>query len=181
MSFIKHKLHKVSYDKNFVRVDFFRSLGRLTAPQLDDWYYSTTGETSVCAEKVLENEEQWREEYWENFYHSVTVKLKAWDREQEWRIVIAPNITDLSSIEHRKFKYDFNCLEGIIFGIKTTLNDKTKIILRIHDLCKEFNRSEFNFYQARYDDASKTITYDHLNLIKVGIKPDENMSKSLTI
>ena len=181
MSFIKHKLHKVSYDKNFVRVDFFRSLGRLTAPQLNDWYYSTTGEASVCAKKVLENEEKWRKDYWENFYHSVTVKLKAWDREQEWRIVMAPSATDLSKSEHRKLKYDFNCLEGIIFGIKTTLNDKTKIILRIHDLCKEFGRSEFNFYQARYDDKSKTIAYDHLNLIKAGIEPSTEISESLSI
>ncbi|PMW96608.1 hypothetical protein C1X59_24425 [Pseudomonas sp. FW215-R2] len=181
MSFIKHKLHKVSYDKNFVRVDFFRSLGRLTAPQLNDWYYSTTGETSICAENVLEDEEKWRKDYWENFYHSVTVKLKAWDREQEWRIVMAPNATDLSNMERRKFKYEFNCLEGIIFGIKTTLNDKTKIILRVHELCKELDRSEFNFYQARYDETSKAITYDQLNLIKVGIKREADTSKSLSI
>jgi hypothetical protein len=172
MSYIQHSLHKVSYDKDFVRVDFFRSLGRLTIPQVNDWYYSQSGEASICATSVQKDEARWRKDYWENFYHSVTVKLKAWDREQEWRMVMAPNMMDLSDSEARKLKYDFNCLEGIIFGIKTSLADKARIIKRIRALCKDFGRSEFNFYQARYDDKSKSIAYDELTLFKSSMQLD---------
>lgn len=172
---IQHELYKVSYDKAFVSVDFFRSLGRLTNPQVNDWYYSISGEASICATAIQDDENKWRENYWKNFYHSVTVKLKAWDREQEWRIVIAPNLLDMSDSEARKLKYDFNSLEGIIFGIKTSTTDKAKIIKRVRALCKDFSRTDFSFYQARYDDKSKSITYDELTLLKLSMQRDPQL------
>jgi len=170
MGKVNLEFHEVSYEKSFVDIDFFRSLGFLSTPQLmDTWYMSKKGEISICADEIHNNESNWRERYWENFYHAATVKLKAWDREQESRLILTSNLNDLSSIESRKIKYDFNSLEGIIFGINTSIEHKFKLLKKIQSLCKKFNRQEFSFYQARYDNSTRTIHYHKLNSINIGL------------
>jgi len=60
-----------------------------------------------------------RDKYWENYYKRLNVKLDAWDREKEYRVIVNGDFIDYREKEKRKLKYDFNDLEGIIFGIKT--------------------------------------------------------------
>jgi len=43
------------------------------------------------------------------------VKLDAWDREKEYRVIVNGDFIDYREKEKRKLKYDFNDLEGIIF------------------------------------------------------------------
>lgn len=154
------ELHKVSYDKDFLEINYFDSFGNLNISQINEWYFSREGIASNRAAPMLIDEEAWRDVYWKSFFHACTVKLKAWDREQEWRSVLFSNINDLSSVGARKIKYDFNSLDGIVFGINTTLEDKFKIISRVKLLCRENNRESFNFYQAKYDLNSKSITHE---------------------
>lgn len=166
---VKFTFHEVSYEKSFVDIDFFRSLGHLPHPILmKTWFMGEDNETSKCAEEMFRDEDSWRTAYWNNFYHSATVKLRAWDREKESRLIQMSMLRNLESNELRKLRYDFNSLEGIIFGINTTMANKLEIIKKIECLCAKFKRHEFSFYQARYDENSREIMHDKLESIRVG-------------
>lgn len=168
------QLHDVSYERDFTEIDFFRNLGQLSIPQLmSTWYMGENGEKSLCAGDIFESERSWRENYWQNFYHAATVKLKAWDREQESRLILSSSINDLSDINLRKLKYNFDSLEGIIFGINTSTHDKIRIIKKIQELCTEFKRKEFSFYQARYDADLRSISYALMRSIKAGYSEEK--------
>lgn len=160
--------HEVSYDRGFVSLDFFDSLGRLTQSSLmKNWLMDENENKSSRAKNALENFADWRSEYWKNFYHSNTVKLDDWASESEFRLILTSTLDDLTPIELRKAKYNFNSLEGIIFGINTSMEHKCKLIARIESLSNKFGRSEFSFYQARYDDKTRKIAIDKLSLLSV--------------
>ncbi|MGJ3440662.1 hypothetical protein AAZU54_11720 [Pseudomonas sp. Je.1.5.c] len=174
-SFTRIPLHDVSYEKDFVEIDFFQSLGHLPRVQMmENWYLSKAGKLSECAQKIFENEELWRDQYWKNFYHAITVKLKAWDREQESRLILSSTINDLSDPNYRKLKYEFDSLEGIIFGINTSTDDKIRIIRQVKILCYKYKRARFSFYQARYNQDQRSICYEPLPAIKVGYNEEDS-------
>jgi hypothetical protein len=104
----------------------------------------------------------------------VTVKLKAWEKEKESRLIQMSMLNDLSDSNLRKLRYDFNSLEGIIFGINTTMDNKLDIMKRIENLCAVYKRPNFSFYQARYDEISREIIHDKLESIRVGYTEPSN-------
>ena len=53
--------------------------------------------------------------------------------------------------------YNFNSLKGIIFGIKTSKEDKREIIEIIQRKCAENNRTDFKFFQADYSSENGNI------------------------
>ncbi|MHC8310116.1 hypothetical protein ACYZUC_10965 [Pseudomonas sp. GT1P32] len=168
---VEFNFHEVSYGKQFVEIDFFRSLGQLPTPTLiKSWFMGDNKVISTCAKDMFKDEKKWRADYWNRFYSSVTVKLRAWDREKEFRLIQTSSTGDLECDEHRKLRYDFNSLEGIIFGINTSMENKLEIIKKIESLCTKFGRSEFNFYQSRYDHESSEIIYEKLEFICTGLK-----------
>lgn len=63
-------------------------------------------------------------------------------------------------------KYEFNDLEGIVFGIKTPLEAKLKIINIIEEKCKKTNRQDFAFYQAQYSASTGGIKVFRMNMFK---------------
>ncbi|WP_460100904.1 hypothetical protein [Pseudomonas sp. H3_C08] len=163
---IDFTFHEVSYENSFVDIDFFRSMGHLSVPNLSrTWFIGEDQVRSICAEDMFRDENLWRDNYWKNFYHSVTVKLQAWDREKESRLILTSPINNLEDVSMRKLKYDFSSLEGIIFGINTSTKDKIKIIKKVSEICGDLKREEFSFYQARYDKYSREIIYDKLESI----------------
>lgn len=164
-----HTFHKVNYENKHVEIDFFKSLGRLPVYQLRyQWYTDQDGNLSSCAEPIDEDEEKnkvWLDKYWLNFQNGATTKLKDWQYENEYRLLINDMLNDYETPEKRKLKYDFNDLEGIIFGIKTSTSDKIKIIEIINQKCEEHNRTDFHLYQAYYSKENGNIKYEKLNLI----------------
>lgn len=162
-----HRFHMIDYEKKYVEVDFFKSLGRLTRPVLNEfWFSNEQGETSSCAEEMNSNEDSWRNRYWENFFHGVTTKLKDWQYEKEYRLIISNMLFDFSDSERRKLKYNFKELQGIIFGIKTSAEDKLKILKIIEKKCLEEKREDFKIYQAYYSPHKGIIDYSEMNLLK---------------
>ncbi len=153
---------KITYGDSFESIDFFRMLGMLPPPTLfADWYTDEQGRRSVCAD-ALKNEDEFRRDYWERWIKSTTVKLSDWDRENEFRVVSSSE--SLSDPANRKLEYEFNDLDGLIFGINTPPLHKLELIKAVRDLCLRDNRKEFNFYQARYDTVAKSIAIDLLPL-----------------
>lgn len=159
-------LKKINYHNQHPEIDFFRSIGRMTISELKTfWYSDGDNSLSECAAH-LDNEHDWREKYWGNFYESLTVKLNEWKFEQEYRLIIHGDLMDYTDKATRKLKYDFNDLESIIFGIKTTMADKIEIIKIVEGKCKASNRKSFDFQQAYYSKKTGNIKTLKLDLVK---------------
>ncbi|WP_114241905.1 DUF2971 domain-containing protein [Dyella sp. C9] len=164
---VPHPLLPVTYQSKFVAIDFFRSLGGVSAPVLNrDWHRSQDGRVSICDFGGDFSEEK-RDDFWKAFMVSATTKLKDWEYEQEYRLVLYGNILDFSDKADRVANYDFADLEGIIFGLNTTDADKLAIMKIIDEKCQQHQREDFKFYQAYYEHATGRIEATELGHLKV--------------
>jgi hypothetical protein len=75
----------------------------------------------------------------------------AWKSEHEYRLLRTDAFfNSLKEKNARKIKYQFDDLEGIIFGCRTSDKDKISIMKIIEKKCIENNRASFDFYQANF-------------------------------
>lgn len=159
----RQEFYKVDYEKNFLKVDFFLNLGSLSRDIIDaHWHSDENGVRSSRAPEV--DEREWREKYWEDFVHSATVKLKDWQSENEYRLIMHDFVIGLEEISLRQVSYDFEALDGVIFGISTPTDEKAQIIEIVTRLCEQNGRKDFNFYQAVYDPAQRNIQHVKLDI-----------------
>ena len=162
-----HNFRKIDYHNKHIEIDFFRSMGRLRKFELNKlWYTDSNGNQSICGSHLDSPEKQdlWRNSYWENYNNSLVIKLKEWEYENEYRLIVSGDFIDYTKKESRKLKYDFKDLESITFGIKTQNSSKLKIMKIIKQKCEENNRDDFDFYQAYYSKESGEIESFKLNL-----------------
>jgi hypothetical protein len=161
------ELHEVQYAERYPEIEFFRSLGRLTHRQLAFWFRNADGALSGTGMDLLQESEEWREAYWENFHNAVTTKLKDWQHEKEYRVTLQSG-RDLSDRSSRKLQYRFEDLEGVIFGIKTPLQNKVAIARTLQQKCKAAGRKDFELHQAYYSRRSGCIATTPWDLVKLG-------------
>lgn len=160
---------RVRYTTHEQRIEFFTTIGRLSLDStLRNWFRDDDGNTSSLAEHLNpERQEAWRNGYWENFTPPLLCKLPEWQHEEESRIVISDTLGIRDSHDGRTFTYDYDVLDGIIFGINTTLSDKVRI-MRILDkkIGSRTVTEPFKLFQARYNARSGRIEAHHLNLLE---------------
>ena len=152
--------YEVSYADKAGEVDFFRSIGSLTRSTLIKlWYTDQDGKVSECASHIVDesDEDAWLNSYWENFFRDITIKTSDWAYEQEYRLILGHGLIEFNDNEDRILTYNFNSLKGIIFGIKTSDEDRLKIIDIILRKCRENNRTDFKFFQAYYSPENGDI------------------------
>ena len=164
---VLHELHEVRYASRYVEIDFFRSIGRLTVPQLAFWFRGPKGEVSSTGIDIMAGTDAWRQAYWSNFYGSLTTKLADWQHENEYRIIFHSLIFEFPDRASRKLRYRFEDLQGIIFGIKTPPEEKVEIMRIIGAKCRSAKRSDFEFYQAYYSRRTGRIETAELPLLKL--------------
>ncbi|MDK2061272.1 hypothetical protein ACN09X_01910 [Aliarcobacter butzleri] len=92
------------------------------------------------------------------------IKTKDWAYEKEYRIVLNRLIDYEIEEKYRKLKYDFSCLKGVIFGIKTPQIKKDEIIKIIKNKCYQNNILDFEFYQAYFCKEENTIKNRRLTI-----------------
>ena len=155
----KLKLERVKYGVDPVKIDFFSGLGRLWGDERRHWF-NHNDEWSSVWEKIIREEKEWRENYWKNSRERLLRKSFAWKDEKEVRIALEDTWYIHEQHEFRKFKYNFNDLDGIIFGISTSQDNKMEIIKIIKEKCIIENRTDFCFYDAKYDDTKNQIIYE---------------------
>jgi len=161
----KLTFEKVNYVTEISDLDFFRSIGIYPKNTLlKNWYLNDAGDRSACY-SALDNQEAWIENYWKSRQLSITSKMRDWENESEYRLILQNGMPDYEEFKNRCLKYDFESLEGIIFGIRTPEVQKYKIIQVVEALCDKHKRSEFNIYQAHHDPSTKEISYR--SLVKV--------------
>jgi hypothetical protein len=156
---------EVRYADRYVEIDFFRSLGTLIPRELAFWYRGAEGVMS--ATDRLTGTDEWRKQYWQNFHASVTTKLKDWQHEREYRTTLQSRVVDLSIPSERKLRYRFEDLQGVIFGMKTTTEDKVAIARVLQAKCRAAGRSNFEFHQSYYSRISGRIATTPWNLVKL--------------
>ena len=159
------KVHEVTYGEAHDEIDFFRSLGKLPESKaLDVWYKDASGSISDCASHIGEDIETWREGYWQSFYPGINKKTKDWEYEQENRLILFSMLGDLTEKRQRKLKYEFESLEGIIFGMRTSDSDKARILEVLKKKCKENDRAVFRVFQAYYNHKTGNIGKYPMNI-----------------
>ncbi|WP_409313987.1 DUF2971 domain-containing protein [Pseudomonas putida] len=156
-------LVEVKYKPEYYTPNFFDSI--LTVNKdwaMKYWYTDKNGDISRNAASMYQKPSAVWPVHKEQFLRSCTNKTAHWENETEARIILSG--IELTR-EERLVNYSFHQLEGIIFGIKTPDAAKIKIIKKISDHCKTHRRSDFKFYQAKFDSKYEEIEYVHLKYI----------------
>ena len=143
-------LYAVDYESPPPEVDFFRFLGTLPRPKLmSAWHSSPDGETSPLVDEILKDVDAWRESLWEHFHSKTTTKLEQWKHEQEIRMVLS----DLSGSGDpiRKVNYDLSQLAGVVFGLRTSLEDRYEVMRILHKGTQDGRSPPLEFYEMIFD------------------------------
>lgn len=154
--------YKIDYDHTHKPLNFFEYLGQLPVPVAYDDWFSWYDQSSQIA---LDYSDKWRKCYWDNFYSSVTRKTKDWAYEKEYRLLIC-NMMGSYSEGDTTLRYDFKSLKGIIFGIKTTDENKLRIIEIVERKIRENDHYEFKFYQAYYCRDDGKIKHHEMTYLR---------------
>ena len=160
-------LQKVQYASRYPEVDFFRSLGTLVPAQVAFWFRGEDGTMSATGKDLVLQTEEWRKQYWATFHAGVTRKLTDWQHEQEYRITLQSGLVDLSNPVERTLRYRFEDLQGIIFGMNMSAEDRAAIFRIIATKCAEMGRTDFEFYQAYYSRLTGKVEAALWDLVKL--------------
>ena len=173
-AYVPHPFEEVRYTHDYPEIDFFASLGAVPMPKLTQFWYADPGGTaSASSDKIFKNEEEWRRQYWNTFRIGATSKTSEWSHEREYRLILTSNLQRLDDKPSRKLKYRFTDLAGIGFGVKTTAEDKIRIMKIVAQKCRSEGRAHFAFYQARYFRQTQKIELVPLTLLKVDFLYDQ--------
>jgi hypothetical protein len=165
-SFRLRRFYRVNYTDTYPEIDFFNSIGRLPIPLLNAvWYNGEVGERSACRAARALDTDAWRQKYWESFQSGVTCKTADWAHEQEYRLLLWSNLSDLKDKPSRKLNYKFSDLSGIVFGAKAAVQDKLKIMKIVESKCRAEKRNDFEFHQLRYSRKDRGFWIAPLGLI----------------
>ena len=140
----------IKYSAQAIERNFFDTLRHLNFIRAEDWL---TGKGGVKSYKFYTDATtDYEEDYCEKFYR----KMTDWHHEREYRIFLTDKFYRYADKFARNLRYDLNTLTGIIFGIRTTLDDKLDLLQKLSRLGKSVRN--FEFYQAEYDDETQIIS-----------------------
>ncbi|MEP5771678.1 DUF2971 domain-containing protein [Nisaea sp.] len=168
-SFQEFPLEEVRYSSETPNLEFFRNISQYNQSDLKRiWFQSSEGQTSDLAKHLnMENFQAWRKGYWENYRISLLRKLTDWKHEEESRVILTDSMLQHGEDSNRVYSYDFNDLEGIIFGTKVTQSDKLKIIYTVGSKMEEQQRVQpFKFFQAKHNQRNGKMDAVHMDLLR---------------
>ena len=147
----------IKYSAQVIERNFFDTLRHLSFVSAEDWL---TGRGGVRSSKLDEKlADEYDADYREKFYH----KLNDWRHEHEYRLFLPDKFYRYGDRLARRLRYDVDALKGIIFGIRTSIDDKLELIQRLVRLRKSLH--DFEFWQAEYDDETQLISVREKNLL----------------
>jgi hypothetical protein len=152
---IRGALFPVTYTNRPPEVDFFQSLGTLPRAKLErTWHCNREGTCSPIIDATLKDHATWHAAYWASFNRVMTTKLADWKHEEEYRIVLPDMLGLHTDAADAVMEYDFSCLVGVVFGLRTREQDKLEAMKLIAADCERLGRKDFEFHQIVYQ-ASK--------------------------
>ncbi|WP_161947634.1 hypothetical protein [Malonomonas rubra] len=165
---IELDVHSIKYRKQPPPLDCFLEMGMLPMGKLvDTWMKSVSGATSVRLREVTDDIESWRTKHWRNGLERATWKHTDWKHEDEQRLIASTALTNDPAPE--PLNYNFSQLEGIVFGMRMSSEDKMRISNLIEKKCRAEGRRDFRFFQAYYSPSKGEMCLAELGLLKFGI------------
>lgn len=162
------EVRSVTYRKRPPLLDSFLEIGMLPMKKLvSTWMKSESGMLSVRLREVTEDIEAWRKSHWENAFERATWKHPDWEHEDEQRLIVSTPFTNDPAPE--PLTYNFSQLEGIVFGMRMSVEDKLRIVNVIERKCRAEGRTEFRFFQAYYSSSKGDMDLAELRLLKFEI------------
>lgn len=152
------ELQKVDYKYKKYTINFFYSLLHTNGEIKEHWFQDfITKEKSDLYNNYINNEKY--QQHLHDLLALSLYKTDHWCYEQEYRLILANGYK--IEKEEKIYKYKFKYLDGIIFGIKTPLDAKLKIMKIVENLCNQNTTSieKFNIYQAYYSENENLIRY----------------------
>jgi hypothetical protein len=149
---IKGELRAITYSRKPLEIDFFQSLGNLPMRKLERaWHISRAGEPSKIIGERLADDAGWRQAYWASFQGVTTTKLEDWKHEEEYRIVLSSflGLGDQVAV----VEYEFSCLAGIVFGLRTPVADRLEVMRQVAAMCAREDRTDFEYKQMAYEPS----------------------------
>lgn len=157
-------LMEVNYNSEFTAVNFFTSPHNEQPEWADSYLYRDEGgSVSACAEWMKNLDDEIYLRHRDLYMKSLTTKTAHWENETECRVLMAGLPW---TPEERLVNYSFHQLEGLIFGINTPDDVKIKVIKKIAVHCKAHSRSDFKFYQARFNSSYTEIEHEPLDFFR---------------
>lgn len=169
----------VRYDTEFPEIPFFDSLGQQSIHHLNQHWHAEDGVMSPAADALKGEAEEWRNAYWRRFEGCINRKTPHWAHERELRLMLYSSLQPFDTIESRCINYQFEDLAGIVFGLRTSLADKVRILKVIEEKCIASGRADFELSQATHSNRTLDIETRPFKLIKFEDKRDPASSGSL--
>ena len=145
---------EINYEGKSGEIDFFRSIS--TLPDYIRDLLLTDGQGNA-SESFPSDIDDWRQKYFYRFFHDTNIKTKDWAYEKECRLTLQDIDGHLDEKDTRKLSYAFNSLKGIIFGIRASDEDISRVVKIIQKKCEKDERTDFKFYQADYSPTTGDI------------------------
>ncbi|MCK2149832.1 DUF2971 domain-containing protein [Marinobacter alexandrii] len=162
---IELEVRSVNYRKRPPALDSFLEIGMLPMRKLENtWMKSAYGTPSVRLQEMMKDLDAWRASHWRNASERATWKHPDWEHEDEQRLIASTAFSDDPAPE--PLTYKFSQLEGIVFGMRMSSEDKLKIVSVIERKCRAEGRAEFRFFQAYYSPSKGDMDITELGLLK---------------
>ncbi len=164
-SFTNHKkifnFEKVIYKNTYEDIEFFSNINNTTKDNIiTNWYtdYFNHSKISNLTEKFINKTIKDKKIYMNAIKKNVLTKLDNWNYEEEYKLILFNDHQKLQK-EERLFKYDFNNLFGIIFGMHTHLKDKEYVLNILKAKCRKYNRKDFVIHDCIFNINNKNISF----------------------
>lgn len=155
----------VEYSERPPPIDFFLSLGRLPLGKLkSNWLTRPDGVKSSRWAEMVDDQEAWRDRQMAQSPYRRSWKHVDWRHEEEERLIAATPFTDDPA--KAPLKYDFPELDGIVFGMRTSMEDKQRILRIIRQKCLAAGRKHFRLFQADYSAPKGKMVLSEMRLLK---------------
>lgn len=155
------KFEKVIYKNTYENIEFFSNINNtITDNIINNWYtnYFDYSRTSNLTNNFKNRTQIDKKKYMKLIQKNVLTKLDHWNYEEEYKLLLFNDNNPLKK-EEKLFRYDFNNLYGIIFGMHTNLKDKEEILNIIKAKCRKYNRKNFVIQDCFYDINNKNISF----------------------
>jgi hypothetical protein len=159
------EVRSVTYRNRPPPLDSFLAIGMLPRAKLErTWMKSESGVPSVRLKEVTDDIAAWRKAHWEKAFERATWKHPDWAHEDEQRVIASTAFTDDPAPE--PLTYQFSQLEGVIFGMRMSSEDKLRIATLIETKCRAEGRPDFRFFQAYYSPSKGEMDILELGLLR---------------
>lgn len=163
------KVHNIEYGKRPPPLDSFHAIGRLPMTKLKaTWMVTQDGRVSSRLSEMTNDLEAWRTRYSDNAFKRISWKHRDWEHEKEGRLIASSVLADDPAPD--ALTYDFSQLEGIVFGMRMSNEDKLRIASVVEGKCRTTGRTDFRFFQAYYSPSKGELDIAELGLLKFDIE-----------